>query len=126
MLLANIVEDLHLSTEKERPLVAYFLCKHDVAESLQARKIIGSLARQLLHTVADLGAFAESCEDTRTPDDTQKVLRTLLRGFSPDFKVFLVLDGLDECDHKGGRKGVVACDSENPSEAQGPSLCFVS
>ncbi|KAF2804460.1 uncharacterized protein BDZ99DRAFT_452051 [Mytilinidion resinicola] len=98
VLLANIVDDLSLSTKKERPLVAYFFCKYDVLESLQARTIIGSLARQLLRTVTDLGVPAKSCENTRTTGDTEKVLELLFQGFPSDTKAYFVLDGLDECD----------------------------
>jgi ankyrin repeat protein len=98
VLLANIVDDLSLFSEKVRPLVAYFFCKHDIKESLQARTIIGSLARQLLRTVADLGICAKSCLYTRTTGDTEKVLEILFQGFSSNSKVYLVLDGLDECD----------------------------
>jgi ankyrin repeat protein len=98
VLLANIVDDLSLSSEKERPLVAYFFCKHNIPESLQARTIIGSLARQLLRTVADLSVSAKICEYTHSTGDTEKVLETLFQGFSSNLKVYLVLDGLDECD----------------------------
>ncbi|KAF2800530.1 hypothetical protein K505DRAFT_292564 [Melanomma pulvis-pyrius CBS 109.77] len=98
VLLANIVDDLSLSTEKERPLVAYLFCRHDVPESLQARTIIGSLARQLLRTVADLGVPAKSCENTHTTGDIEKVLEMLFQGFSSNTKAYFVIDGLDECD----------------------------
>lgn len=98
VLLANIVDDLSLLTEKERPLVAYFFCKHDIPESLQARTIIGSLARQLLCIVPDLGVLAKSCEDTHILGDIEKVLEILFQGFSSDVKAYFVLDGLDECD----------------------------
>ena len=96
VLLANIVDDL-ITTQKERPLVVYFFCRHDVPESLQARTIIGSIARQILRTIADLSVIAQSCEDTHSTGDTEKVLDVLLRGFSSSAKVYLVLDGLDEC-----------------------------
>lgn len=100
VLLANIVDDLSLSTEKDPPLVAYFFCKHDIPESLEVRTIIGSLAQQLLRTVADLGVSAKNCENTRTTGDTETVLETLFQGFSSDVKVYFVLDGLDECDNE--------------------------
>ncbi|KAJ6193133.1 NACHT domain protein [Bipolaris maydis] len=96
VLLANIVDDLSLSA-KDPSLVAYFFCKHDIPKSLQARTIIGSLARQLLRTVPDLSVLAKSCENTHTIGDTEKVLETLLQGFSAHTKVYFVLDGLDEC-----------------------------
>jgi ankyrin repeat protein len=97
VLLANIVDDLSITTQKERPLVVYFFCRHDVPESLQARTIIGSIARQILRTVTDLSVIAQSCEDTPSTGDTEKVLDALLRGFSFSAKIYLVLDGLDEC-----------------------------
>ncbi|PZD35045.1 Arp, Ankyrin repeat protein [Pyrenophora tritici-repentis] len=100
VLLANIVDDLSLSTEKALPLVAYFFCKHDIPESLQARTIIGSLARQLLRTVPDLSVPAKNCENTHTIGDTNTALETLFRGFPSDVKVYFVLDGLDECDNE--------------------------
>ncbi|KAF2832802.1 hypothetical protein CC86DRAFT_389249 [Ophiobolus disseminans] len=100
VLLANIVDNLNLSTEKERSLVAYFFCKHDVPESLQARTIIDSLARQLLCTVPDLGVPAKSCESTYTTGNTEKVLEVLFQGFPSDTKAYVVVDGLDECDNE--------------------------
>lgn len=106
VLLANIVDDLNLRTEEEASQVAYFFCKHDVLESLQARTIIGSLARQLLRTVPDLSVLTKSCENTYTTGDTEKVLDMLLQGYSSDAKAYFVLDGLDECD-EGERFAVV-------------------
>ncbi|KAF2864829.1 hypothetical protein BDV95DRAFT_555376, partial [Massariosphaeria phaeospora] len=100
VLLANIVDDLSLFSKKGKPLVAYFFCKHDVPESLQARTIIGSLAQQLLRTVTDLSIPAKSCENTHTTGDTEQVLEMLFQGFSSKVEVYLVLDGLDECDNE--------------------------
>ncbi|XPS81919.1 hypothetical protein M3J07_013877 [Ascochyta lentis] len=100
VLLANIVDDISLSTEKERPLVVYFFCRHDVPESLQARTIVGSLARQLLRAIPDLAVLAKSCEYTHTTVDAEKVLELLVQGYSSDAKTYFVLDGLDECDNE--------------------------
>jgi ankyrin repeat protein len=98
VLLANVVVDLSLNAGKEH--LAYFFCRHDVPESLLARTIVGSLARQLLRTLPDLDVLAASCEDTHTTGSTDKVLEILFRGFSSDAKIYFILDGLDECDHK--------------------------
>jgi ankyrin repeat protein len=98
VLLANIVDDLHISIDKAQSPVAYFFCKHDIPESLRARTIIGSLARQLLCTVPDLSVLAESCRTTLTTGDTEKLLELLLQGFPSNTKAYFVLDGLDECD----------------------------
>jgi ankyrin repeat protein/Cdc6-like AAA superfamily ATPase len=99
VLLANIVDDLSLSTEKQPPLVAYFFCRHDVAESLKARTILGSLARQLLRTVSDLDALLEICGETHTTGDVDKILEMLFKGYFPNKnKTYFIIDGLDECD----------------------------
>jgi ankyrin repeat protein len=98
VLLANIVDDLHLSIDKAQSPVAYFFCKYDVPESLRARTIIGSLVRQLLCTVPDLSVLAESCRTTLATGDTEKLLELLFQSFSSNTKTYFVLDGLDECD----------------------------
>lgn len=100
VLLANIVSDLSLSSEKERFLIAYFFCKHDVPESLQARTIIGSLARQILCSVSDLSKPAQSCQYTHTTGDVEDVLNVLVQGFPSHTKTYIVLDGLDECNNE--------------------------
>jgi hypothetical protein len=98
VLLANIVDDLHLTIDKAQYPVVYFFCKHDIPESLRARTIIGSLARQLLCTVPDLSVLAKSCRTTLTTGDIGKLLELLFQGFSSNTKTYVVLDGLDECD----------------------------
>jgi ankyrin repeat protein len=98
VLLANIVDDLSLSTDKAQSPVAYFFCKHDIPESLLARTIIGSFVRQLLCTVPDLGVPAKICGNTLAIGDTEKLLELLFQGFLSNTKAYFVLDGLDECD----------------------------
>ena len=98
VLLANIVGDLNIFTGKERPLVAYFFCRHDVQDSLQARTILGSLARQLLWTFVNLDTLSESCGDTHIPGDADKILQLFLQCYSPSHRTYFVIDGLDECD----------------------------
>ena len=111
VLLANIVDDLNISTEKERPLITYFFCRHDIPESLQARVVLGSLARQLLRTVDDLDILSEICGDTHTTGDTDKILGLILQGYPPNHKAFFVIDGLDECDDEERRVLVQAMGS---------------
>jgi ankyrin repeat protein len=98
VLLANIVDDLNLTTKKERPMVVYFFCRHDIPESLQARTILGSLARQLLRTVPDLGILSERCGDTYITRDADKILELILHGCPESHEAYIVVDGLDECD----------------------------
>jgi len=99
VLLANIVDDLNLSAEKERCVVTYFFCSRDVPESLEARTIIGSLARQMLCTLPDLVEVSESYDVIHSTRNLEDVLELLIRGFPPSYKAYVVLDGLDECDN---------------------------
>jgi ankyrin repeat protein len=98
VLLANIVDDLNLTSEKEQSMIGYFFCKYDVSESLQARTIIGSLVRQLLYAIPDLSALEKRCENVRTRlGDIEDLLELLIQGFTSRQKIYLVIDGLDEC-----------------------------
>ena len=97
MLLANIVDDLNLSTEKDPPLVAYFFCRHDLPESLQARTILGSLAWQMLRSVSDFDTASGMCEDNHTTGNIDTILQMVLQAYPPRHKTFFVIDGLDEC-----------------------------
>ena len=97
VLLANIVDDLSFTTEKERPLVTYFFCRHDVPESLQARTILGSLARQLFRTLDSLDLLSASCGDTYSISDIDKITDMMLCGYPASRKTYFLLDGLDEC-----------------------------
>ncbi|KAF2675922.1 hypothetical protein K458DRAFT_447792 [Lentithecium fluviatile CBS 122367] len=87
VLLANIVDDLNIHA------------KNDTITSLKARTILGSLARQLLCTIPDLAMVAEICEETRTTEDTERILKLICRGFPSGHKAYFILDGLDECEH---------------------------
>ena len=98
VLLANIVGDLNLSTAREPPLVAYFFCRHDIQESLQARTILGSLARQLLRTLSDLEILSENGSNPHIASSTDRILESFLKGYSPSQMTYFVIDGLDECD----------------------------
>lgn len=100
VLLANVVDDLNLSMEQEKCPVTYFFCRHDVPESLMARTIIGSLARQLMCTVPDLSVVSESMEEARFTGDVEEVLKLLVRAFPASRRAYFVLDGLDECNHE--------------------------
>ncbi|KAJ6281575.1 hypothetical protein J3E71DRAFT_217351 [Bipolaris maydis] len=99
VLLANIVDDLNLTNGKDQSTVAYFFCKYDILGSLQTRTILGSLVRQLLSSIPDLGALAKRYEDTQHREiDIEELLEFLFQGFTSRQKVYLVIDGLDECD----------------------------
>jgi ankyrin repeat protein len=98
VLLANIVDDLHIHTQKEDIATAYFFCRYDISDSLKARTIIGSLVRQLLSTVSDLTTAIESYDENVLAEDSDAILNMLLQAFPSKRKVYFVLDGLDECD----------------------------
>ncbi|KAI3573711.1 hypothetical protein IWW34DRAFT_138598 [Fusarium oxysporum f. sp. albedinis] len=56
--LANMVDDLYIHRQGNLP-VAYFFCDHNNPESLRARTILGSLARQLLCTIKELTTMSD-------------------------------------------------------------------
>ncbi|KAH6874161.1 hypothetical protein B0T10DRAFT_587963, partial [Thelonectria olida] len=98
VLLANIVDDLNLHVQSTERPVAYFFCRHDISESLNARTVFGSLARQLLRPIPDLTIVEELVDKTTSVVDSERILSMLQRALPPNFKASLVLDGLDECD----------------------------
>lgn len=97
VLLANIIDDLNLHIQSTERLVAYFFCRHDISESLEARIVLGSLARQLLRPISDL-TIVEELVDKTDILDCDGILSMIHRVLPPDFKASFVLDGLDECD----------------------------
>jgi ankyrin repeat domain-containing protein 50 len=81
-------------------VISYFFCKHDEAESLKARTIIGSVARLLfscmkLEVVDKVDPINTSFLDT---DNVLEYLRTLLPSDLQEY--FIIIDGLDECNKK--------------------------
>lgn len=104
VLLANIVGDLNLLVPPATCPVAYFFCRHDIFESLQAQTVIGSLARQLLRVVPDLTSAYEIIRPNKAHFDFSTVLKTLRHTLAPDFRAYFVLDGLDECPHPQRRE----------------------
>ncbi|KPM39010.1 hypothetical protein AK830_g7538 [Neonectria ditissima] len=98
VLLANIVDDLNLYSEKNKFPVAYFFCRHDIPESLQPRTVIGSLVRQLLSTVFDLKSLPLAMDRPRNQKmSVEQLLDYFYIAFKPQSHCYFVLDGLDEC-----------------------------
>lgn len=97
VLLANIVDDLNLEPRSSKCPVAYFFCRHDVSESLRARTIIGSLVRQLLNSIPDLGVLEEIIDEGPSVEDPERTVSMLRRVLPPKFVAYVVLDGSDEC-----------------------------
>ena len=75
-------------------VISFFFCRYDDSESLRARTIFGSIARQLaddLPTEA-FRKFQSTAPDLMTISD---FLKTVLTGKR---RYFIVIDGLDECE----------------------------
>jgi Cdc6-like AAA superfamily ATPase len=98
VLLANIVDDLNIHAKNNMIAVAYFFCRYNIPESLKARTILGSLARQLLRTIPDLAMVVDICEETCSTENTERILELICRGFPSGHKAYFILDGLDECE----------------------------
>jgi ankyrin repeat domain-containing protein 50 len=98
-LLANIVDDLNLHVLRKDIVAAYFFYRHDVPESLKARTVIGSLARQLLLPIPDLTMMVEYLDETSPALNFERIFILMQRALSPNCKAYFILDGLDECDY---------------------------
>ena len=98
VLFANIVDDLHLNAKARENQIAYYFCRHDVAESLKARTILGCLARQILAAGSYLADNTELSGSNVRLLDMDAVSKLLEDSLSQVGKAFLILDGLDECD----------------------------
>lgn len=96
VLSSSVVEEL-LVTKAANVSVAYFFCRDDNLESLKAREIMGSLARQFLSGIPaklfnkidrDIGGITLN---------TEQIVSHLLHLLPPEAQYVIVLDGLDEC-----------------------------
>ncbi|KAJ5635864.1 uncharacterized protein N7484_009177 [Penicillium longicatenatum] len=94
VVLANIVEDLHLHTDIP---VAYFFCRHDVPKSLKTRTMIRSLIRQILAGIQDLTSVAEVLNQCAERDEFKKMTSLLECAFPPGvLQCFIIVDGFDD------------------------------
>ena len=96
VLLANIIDGLNIDANQKNT-VAYFFCQHDTVESLTARTVIGSLARQLLQSGINLDR-ANELLDGRESLSLDRVVNLLQNVLPADFHAYFVLDGLMHCD----------------------------
>ena len=99
VLLANIIDDLNLYVHSKDITVAYFFCRHDIPESLDAGTVIRSLVRQLLRPIPDLAIVAGFLDDTTSALDFEHMISVLRRALPSTYKAYFILDGLDECDN---------------------------
>jgi hypothetical protein len=94
VMMANIVDDLILRDDKQDVTIAYFFVRHDLPDSLKARTIIGSIARQLLQSKL------ETLNTTQLNNwalGSDAILALLRASFSRSQRIHLVLDGLNLC-----------------------------
>ena len=94
ILTANIVEQIIISIPKAT--VGYFFCKYDDAESLKARAVIGSIARQLLSCL-ELNVADRIAPEKLGFLDSSQILDYVEQLLPLDQTYFIVLDGIDEC-----------------------------
>lgn len=97
VMLANIVDDLVLSTARKDCTITYFFCRDDIRETLRAQTVFGCLARQLLSDLPGLVQLCESLDFTQ-PNDLGVLSELLQKCLRPNHEAYIVLDGLDECD----------------------------
>jgi Cdc6-like AAA superfamily ATPase len=98
VLAANVVD--HLILHCQPALVAYFFCKYDDAESLSAKTIIGSIARQILEQLKlDLDDLTTDFNTkTLKTEGILDILKNLLSTHVRSTQIFcIVLDGVDYC-----------------------------
>ena len=96
VLSSSVIEELVI-TKATNSIVGYFFCSHDDHESLQARAIMGSLARQFLSGLpARVFNSIDRVLDGITLNMEQLMTHTL-RLLPADKQYIAVLDGLDEC-----------------------------
>ncbi|KAK4117813.1 hypothetical protein N656DRAFT_764948 [Canariomyces notabilis] len=106
VLMANIVDDLIRQPEgSSSPPIGFFFCKPEMPESLEARRIIGTITRQIighpllshqLHSYAD-SLTMTSVDSMTTANMAEMILSIVPFKFAP---IFILIDGLDECSDK--------------------------
>lgn len=97
VLAANVVDDLILSGTDA---VCYFFISHDISNSCQSSIIVRSLCRQLLSRHINNDAVDMLCAQDHPILDDDAILDLLRSLIKLDSRIFFVLDGLDDCDHK--------------------------
>ncbi|KAF4630078.1 hypothetical protein G7Y89_g8066 [Cudoniella acicularis] len=99
-LLASVIDDLNLHVEEGDSIgMGYFFCRHDIADSLKALTVIGSLARQLLRSLPDLSTGLDILRYLSPNIDIETIFRLLKQLLPPNYQAYIILDGVDECQH---------------------------
>ena len=90
-----------MQTTAPKDTTAYFFCRYDEEESLKAKTIFGSIARQLANTLPN-----EAFRDFNYKDANPKTITEFLeKKLDHSRRYFVILDGLDESE-KGQIKDV--------------------
>ena len=95
--LANVVDYAYLQMQNQDEIVIFFFCRHDIAESLTSRTIIGCVARQLLERLPAQMFPADSAVQLTQEDRLVHFVFKNLDSLKLK-KTVLVLDGLDDCE----------------------------
>ena len=82
--MASIADDLISRTPARHAPVAYFFCRYDLADSLMARTILGSLVRQLLERTQDLKAAKTLLNERTLQLDSDDLRNFLEQAFPKD------------------------------------------
>jgi hypothetical protein len=93
--MASIVDDLYLF--KSDCTVTYFFCRHDNAEGLTSRAVIGSFCRQLVSKFFKESLLANTVDGLQAHFNIAEVMEVLYSVMPSEEKVFFILDGIDEC-----------------------------
>ncbi|KAJ5930832.1 hypothetical protein N7466_006325 [Penicillium verhagenii] len=99
VLMSNVVSHLH-SFCRQTNSVAHFFCMAENKESLSARNIIGSIARQLLDSLIQTSSHDHllSIQSEVQSLDTDETVEFLLSKLKINHSYYIILDGLDECE----------------------------
>ena len=99
VLSSSVIEEL-VVTKATDSTIGYFFCSHDDHESLQARAIMGSLARQFLRALPPSAFHDIDRDHDGITLDIEQIVTYTLRLLPSNMQYVAVLDGLDECNHQ--------------------------
>lgn len=98
VIMANMIDDIHISCLDDT--IIYFFCRHDIPESLKARTIFGSLARQISQRYLNTDVMDDVFDNPVPILSIDKILDILPSAIGRTKGVRLVLDGVDECNEE--------------------------
>lgn len=99
VLLANIVDDLHIQDLNPRMMpVSFFFCRYDMPGTLKAQNIIGSILRQLLSQIPDIDEAAKFLDQSENIERSERYLGLAYSIIPQNCRSYAVIDGIDELD----------------------------